>query len=230
MPLIALITAMCVLAIVSAVSVTIAMHASSTKARELKMLSENFQSKLDTTEQLASLRTKDEMQKLLMDAEIRAQVSTATQELKDRHFEEQLVAKVEGARAIAASLARQELLDSFHPEIRHYRSVRGKLWKTHFVVIEERLLLGQLPVTGWFKHEIQVNETLDERELKALAEAAAILIKATVPTAPKLPSLKDVGRVLLDQIAPDNGENQDSQLADNQKTVSDKETQKLASE
>lgn len=64
-------------------------------------------------------------------------------------------------------------------------SRRGIIWKSTSRVVSERALLNGIPITPFYEYEIQIDETLDPKELGHVADAVRISMG--------LPALSELG-------------------------------------
>lgn len=71
-------------------------------------------------------------------------------------------------------------------------SKRGFIWKSTYKVVSERALLNGIPITPFYEYEIQVEETLDPKELGHVADAVRISMG--------LPALMDLGLKALPEM------------------------------
>ena len=62
---------------------------------------------------------------------------------------------------------------------------RGFIWKSTHRVVSERALLNGIPITPFYEYEVQIDETLDPKELGHVADA----VRASMG----LPSLAEFG-------------------------------------
>lgn len=64
-------------------------------------------------------------------------------------------------------------------------SRRGIIWKNTSRVVSERALLNGIPITPFYEYEVQIDETIDPKELGHVADAVRISMG--------LPSLAELG-------------------------------------
>lgn len=68
-------------------------------------------------------------------------------------------------------------------------SRRGIIWKSTSRVVSERMLLHGIPITPFYEYEVQIDETLDPKELGHVADAVRMSMG--------LPAVADMGVKLL---------------------------------
>ena len=64
-------------------------------------------------------------------------------------------------------------------------SRRGIIWKSTYRVISERALLNGIPITPFYEYEVQIDESLDPKELGHVADAVRVSMG--------LPALSELG-------------------------------------
>lgn len=64
-------------------------------------------------------------------------------------------------------------------------SRRGLIWKSTHRVVSERALLNGIPITPFYEYEVQIDETLDPKELGHVADAVRVSMG--------LPALSELG-------------------------------------
>jgi hypothetical protein len=64
-------------------------------------------------------------------------------------------------------------------------SRRGIIWKSTYRVVSERALLNGIPITPFYEYEVQIDESLDPKELGHVANAVRVSMG--------LPSLAEFG-------------------------------------
>jgi hypothetical protein len=96
-------------------------------------------------------------------------------------FEERLKAE----RAAAFHEGREAAMNSLTFEQSVSTSRRGFIWKTTYKVVSERALLNGIPITPFYEYHVQLDETLDPKELGHVADAVRVSMG--------LPSLSDLG-------------------------------------
>jgi hypothetical protein len=182
------------LGILAAVAITYAVGCSKRTSEADKRRTEDISAIKETCEIVTTARVREAEQaaSTRVDAEVRARsASQASKEMQvslekqEKHHEKLMEARIQAASEAAANRARQEVLASIHPEAKSYQREKSIVRKKYYAGVEERLLLGDLPITGWFRHEREVAERLNEKELKMVAEAMSIII----PLASSLPSV-----------------------------------------
>ena len=104
-------------------------------------------------------------------------------------FEERLRAE----KAESFQQGKDAALDSLTFERFESSSKRGFIWKSTYKVVSERALLNGIPITPFYEYEIQVEETLDPKELGHVADAVRISMG--------LPALTELGLKALPEIA-----------------------------
>lgn len=62
---------------------------------------------------------------------------------------------------------------------------RGIIWKATYKVVSERALLNGIPITPFYEYAIQIDETLDPKELGHVADAIRVSMG--------LPALSELG-------------------------------------
>ena len=72
-------------------------------------------------------------------------------------------------------------------------SRRGLIWKSTSRVVSERMLLNGIPITPFYEYAIQVDETLDPKELGHVADAVRVGLG--------LPALSELGMKALPERA-----------------------------
>ena len=75
--------------------------------------------------------------------------------------------------AIAFYEGKEAALKEFRVERVVTPRVEGRIWKDYFVVISERLLLQERPVSPFWEHKIPVNQELDTRAITELTNCLA---------------------------------------------------------
>lgn len=103
-------------------------------------------------------------------------------------FEERLKAE----KAESFQQGKDAALESLTFERFESSSKRGFIWKTTYKVVSERALLNGIPITPFYEYEIQIEETLDPKELGHVADAVRISMG--------LPALTDLGLKALPEI------------------------------
>jgi hypothetical protein len=104
-------------------------------------------------------------------------------------FEERLRAE----KAESFQQGKDAALDNLTFERFESSSKRGFIWKSTYKVVSERALLNGIPITPFYEYEIQVEETLDPKELGHVADAVRISMG--------LPALAELGLKALPEIA-----------------------------
>jgi hypothetical protein len=66
---------------------------------------------------------------------------------------------------------------------------RGVIWKSTYRVVSERALLNGIPITPFYEYQVQIDETLDPKELGHVADAVRISMG--------LPALTELGLMAL---------------------------------
>ena len=89
-------------------------------------------------------------------------------------------AEIRAAKAEAFKDAQDSVFKNFSLDQHVYPETSGYLFKKKYVVIEERLLYLGMLLIGWARHRCKVEEHLDERALKMLAETATTVSPALV--------------------------------------------------
>jgi hypothetical protein len=73
-------------------------------------------------------------------------------------------------------------------------SRRGIIWKSTYKVVSERVLLNGIPITPFYEYAVQIDESLDPKELGHVADAVRVSMG--------LPSLAEFGvKALPEKIA-----------------------------
>lgn len=103
-------------------------------------------------------------------------------------FEERLKAE----KAESFQQGKDAALESLTFERFESNSRRGFIWKSTYKIVSERALLNGIPITPFYEYEIQIEETLDPKELGHVADAVRISMG--------LPALTDLGLKALPQI------------------------------
>ena len=83
-------------------------------------------------------------------------------------------AKIDATREQALRQGKEEALAELRSERMVTSRRSGWIVRKNSVVINERLCLGDLPISGWVEHEILTDEELEENKLKMLVESASI--------------------------------------------------------
>lgn len=65
-------------------------------------------------------------------------------------------------------------LDSLTFERLESTSRRGIIWKSTSRVVSERMLLNGIPITPFYEYAVQIDETLDPKELGHVADAVRV--------------------------------------------------------
>ncbi len=104
-------------------------------------------------------------------------------------FEERLKAE----RAESFQRGKDAALESLTFERFESSSKRGFIWKSTYKIVSERALLNGIPITPFYEYEIQVEETLDPKELGHVADAVRISMG--------LPALTELGLKALPEMA-----------------------------
>ena len=104
-------------------------------------------------------------------------------------FEERMKAE----KAESFQQGKDAALDSLTFERFESSSRRGFIWKSTYKVVSERALLNGIPITPFYEYEIQIEETLDPKELGHVADAVRISMG--------LPALTDLGLKALPEMA-----------------------------
>jgi hypothetical protein len=68
-------------------------------------------------------------------------------------------------------------------------SRRGIIWKSTYRVVSERALLNGIPITPFYEYEVQIDESLDPKELGHVADAVRVSMG--------LPTLSEIGVKVL---------------------------------
>ena len=53
---------------------------------------------------------------------------------------------------------------------------RGWIWKTKYEIVTERFHKGDIPITPYFEHKLQIDQRIDPAELEMTTDAARKLI------------------------------------------------------
>jgi len=104
-------------------------------------------------------------------------------------FEERMKAE----KAESFQQGKDAALESLTFERFESGSKRGFIWKSTYKVVSERALLNGIPITPFYEYEIQIDETLDPKELGHVADAVRISMG--------LPALTELGLKALPEIA-----------------------------
>lgn len=100
-------------------------------------------------------------------------------------FEETLKA----ARAEAFQEGKDEAMRGFTYEQSVCNSRRGIIWKSTHKVVSERILLNGMPITPFYEYSVQIDETLDPKELGHVADFVRVSMG--------LPALSELGAKAL---------------------------------
>lgn len=104
-------------------------------------------------------------------------------------FEERLRAE----KAESFQQGKEAAIESLTFERIESNARRGFIWKSTYKVVSERALLNGIPITPFYEYEIQIEETLDPKELGHVADAVRISMG--------LPALTELGLKALPEIA-----------------------------
>src|ERR1700739_2911168 len=96
-------------------------------------------------------------------------------------FEEKLRAE----KAASFHEGREAAMKSLTFEQSVSTSRRGFIWKSTYKVVSERALLNGIPITPFYEYHVQIDETLDPKELGHVADAGRMSMG--------LPSLSELG-------------------------------------
>lgn len=96
-------------------------------------------------------------------------------------FEETLKAE----KAASFHEGREAAMKSLTFEQSVSTSRRGFIWKSTYKVVSERALLNGIPITPFYEYHVQIDETLDPKELGHVADAVRMSMG--------LPSLSEFG-------------------------------------
>lgn len=101
-------------------------------------------------------------------------------EILMQEHRELLQSKVMAARQEALNEGREEVRKSLWYERRYFQTTEkdGIFKKSYFLVLEERVMLGQLAISGWVVHKTKLREKLDKEALDSVAAAAKGLCTA----------------------------------------------------
>jgi hypothetical protein len=103
-------------------------------------------------------------------------------------FEERLKAE----KTEAFQQGKDAVMESLTFERIESSARRGIIWKSTYRVVSERALLNGIPITPFYEYQIQIDETLDPKELGHVADAVRISMG--------LPALADLGLKALPEI------------------------------
>ncbi|MFZ0663715.1 MAG: hypothetical protein WAM66_13550 [Acidobacteriaceae bacterium] len=96
-------------------------------------------------------------------------------------FEETLRAE----RVEAFQQGKDDAMRGFSFERLESTARRGIIWKSTSRVVSERILLNGIPITPFYEYSVQIDETLDPKELGHVADAVRISMG--------LPALAELG-------------------------------------
>lgn len=96
-------------------------------------------------------------------------------------FEETLKAE----KAISFQQGKDAAIQGLTFEQTVSNSRRGLIWKSTYKVVSERVLLNGIPITPFYEYAVQIDESLDPKELGHVADAVRITMG--------LPALSDLG-------------------------------------
>jgi hypothetical protein len=100
-------------------------------------------------------------------------------------FEERLRAE----KAESFQLGKDAAIQGLTFERLESTSRRGIIWKSTSRVVSERMLLHGIPITPFYEYVVQIDETLDPKELGHVADAVRMSMG--------LPAVADLGVKLL---------------------------------
>lgn len=96
-------------------------------------------------------------------------------------FEETLKAE----KAISFQQGKEAAIQGLTFEQTVSNSRRGLIWKSTYKVVSERVLLNGIPITPFYEYAVQIDESLDPKELGHVADAVRITMG--------LPALSELG-------------------------------------
>lgn len=88
-------------------------------------------------------------------------------------------------RAEAFQQGKDDAMGGFSFERLESTARRGIIWKSTSRVVSERILLNGIPITPFYEYAVQIDETLDPKELGHVADAVRISMG--------LPALTELG-------------------------------------
>lgn len=100
-------------------------------------------------------------------------------------FEEKLKAE----KAVSFQEGKDAAIQGITFEQNFCNSRRGIIWKSTYRVVSERALLNGIPITPYYQYEVQIDESLDPKELKHVADAVRVSMG--------LPALSEFGMKAL---------------------------------
>ena len=100
-------------------------------------------------------------------------------------FEERLKA----ARVESFQEGKDEAMRGFTYEQSVCNSRRGIIWKSTHKVVSERIMLNGIPITPFYEYSVQIDETLDPKELGHVADFVRVSMG--------LPALSELGAKAL---------------------------------
>lgn len=88
-------------------------------------------------------------------------------------------------RVEAFQRGKDDAMQGFSFERLESTSRRGIIWKSTSRVVSERILMNGIPITPFYEYSVQIDETLDPKELGHVADAVRVSMG--------LPALTDLG-------------------------------------
>lgn len=88
-------------------------------------------------------------------------------------------------KAEAFQRGKDEAMQGFSFERLESTARRGIIWKSTSRVVSERILMNGIPITPFYEYSVQIDETLDPKELGHVADAVRVSMG--------LPALTDLG-------------------------------------
>jgi hypothetical protein len=143
--------------------------------------------------------------------EMATEESTARQ-AEERFHNSLLEARVVAAESRARLLAEQDFKKRFRIEKEYNTDTDGFIFKSDFLVVNERILFDERPITPWIPTRRKLKSRLDKDELKAVVEATTALANSFMQIAPHaLPkAIKNVASSLASTLKGADGETQEA--------------------
>ncbi len=93
--------------------------------------------------------------------------------------------RLRAEKAEAFQQGKDDAMRGFSFERLESTSRRGIIWKSTSRVVSERMLMNGIPITPFYEYAVQIDETLDPKELGHVADAVRMSMG--------LPALTDLG-------------------------------------
>lgn len=93
--------------------------------------------------------------------------------------------KLKAVKTEAFQAGKDEAMRGFTYEQSVCNSRRGIIWKSTHKVVSERILLNGIPITPFYEYSVQIDETLDPKELGHVADFVRVSMG--------LPALSELG-------------------------------------